>query len=330
MFTELIIDQNKLVKNYHDLANINPHIKIAPVIKSNAYGHDINIVAKTLDPLSPPFFCVDNSVEAKIVEKLGIKTPVLIMGQFDSHNINSRWIYAVKNLSEIEILGKSNKLIKIHLFVDTGMNREGLLLTEINAALQLVSEYHNLIIDGVMSHYACSEIQNHPLNVQQQQTFSALNIASSWKHLGNSFGLVNFPLFKNANAARIGLKLYDSVLTIKSQLRQIKQISAGEFVGYDCRFQAKSDMTLGIIPAGYYHGIDRRLSNKGFVLIGKTRCPIVGLVNMNILTIDISKINNPFLGQEVIFSLEQMARDCNCDVREIMAGISPEIPRITV
>ncbi len=116
---------------------------------------------------------------------------------------------------------------------------------------------------------------------------------------------------KVSNLARAGLALYGyssssfdknlkPALTFTTKIAQIKSVLKGEKLGYDGTHVVKKDMSVAVLPIGYYDGVDRRLSNKGIFLVDNTACPILGRVSMNINIIDISKVPNPKVGQEVV------------------------------
>jgi alanine racemase len=139
-----------------------------------------------------------------------------------------------------------------------------------------------------------------------------LGVSPQFVHIANSSGILNSKkLTRLGNTARAGIALYGidpmfhnnklkPVLSFKTKIAQIKEIKKGEFVGYNFTFKAKNDMRLAILPAGYNDGIDRKLSNKGIVKVRGVVCPIVGVVSMNITTIDISKVVKAKEEEEVL------------------------------
>ncbi|MBI4036305.1 alanine racemase [Candidatus Daviesbacteria bacterium] len=314
------VSKDNLLANYKYLSSLSSRIKVAPVLKSNAYGHGLIQVAKVLDSQSCPFFCVDSIYEAYELLKARIKTPVLIMGYVDPNNLKVKTLpfsFAVWNLELAESISKYQSQAPIHLFIDTGMHREGVQLKDLPVFLVELKKY-NLKIEGVMSHSASVKNETDPLYLNQLENFKKglevckrEGIKPKWTHIAASDGLLNGnlnQLFKITNLARIGLSLYGiseknglkAALTFKTKIVQIKHIKKGGRVGYDGTFTASKDMTIGILPAGYNDGIDRRLSNKGFVKIEDKYCKILGRVSMNLCTIDLSPVKNPQIGSEVI------------------------------
>ncbi len=315
------ISAKALRDNYFYLSKLALGVTVAPVLKSNGYGHGIQLVAKTLDDVGAPFFCVDSLYEAYELQKAKIKTPILIMGYVDPRNLQNRnlpFSFAVYDKEQLKALNMYQQDAKIHIFVDTGMHREGISPSDLPSFLNLIKSFKNIKVEGLMSHLGAGD--NIFATQKQIETFNDAkkNILDSgfrpvWYHIAASSGLLHNADYKKSigNLARCGIALYGieperinknlkPVLTFKTTLSQIKKLKKGEKVGYDFTYTAKKDMTIGVLPAGYFDGIDRRFSNIGYVSIGKTPCPILGRVSMNVTTIDISDVQNPQVGDEVI------------------------------
>lgn len=351
------LSKNNLLHNYKYLCSLNKKVKIAPVLKSNGYGHGILEVAKILDPLKAPFFCVDSLYEAYELLKANIKTPILIMGYTDPENFKVKKLpfsYAVFDSQMLKILNRYQPGCGIHIFVDTGMHREGIPLDELPVHLIHLKQFQNLKIEGLMSHLASADDKEDTLNKIQIINFKkALEtcrkhaIRPNWIHLSNSDGLAfNLPDCK-LNMGRVGLALYGissdpnlkPIVKLKSKIIQIKKLKKEDRVGYGGTFTAKKSTLLGILPLGYYDGVDRRLSNKGFVTVSGILCPIIGRVSMNITTIDISRISNPSIGQEVLVysdnphdknSIENTAKICKTIPYDILVNLAASTKRVVV
>lgn len=331
----ITISREKLLANYDCLSKLDENLQIAPVLKSNAYGHGIQIVGKILDKVEVPFFCVDSLYEAYELQKAHIKTPILIMGYTDPENFKVKKLpfqYAVFDLLSAEILNEYQPGAKIHIFVDTGMNREGVRLDQLDEFLTQIKQIRNLNVVGVMSHLASlrnSQIDNFKLAMN---IFQKHDLDPKWRHLGASSAIKD-PIFRTklaavSNLARVGLTMYESVLELNSKLIQIKNIKKGEKIGYDGTYTAKKDTKIGILPIGYNDGVDRRLSNKGFVTINNKICKILGRVSMNITTIDLTNIPNATIGDAAVFDLEKSAQICQTIPYELLIHLHPSIKRI--
>lgn len=307
------VNEKNLRHNYKYLSSINKKVKIAPVLKSNAYGHGLVPTAKILENLNPPFICVDSLYEAYELTNNGIKTPILIMGFVDPVSLATKklpYSFAVFSKEQVDTLRQHQPNSNIHIFVDTGMHREGILLEELNEFIDYIKKT-DLTIEGLMSHFGESENKNNPLTKMQINNFkSAVNaIKPQWVHISNSGGVLNN--YALGNMGRCGIALFGispstpdeklkPTLSLKTHLVQIKDIKKGESVGYSFTYTAKKNMKIGILPIGYNDGINRRLSNKGFVKLGNANCKIIGRISMNITTIDLSDVKKPIIGDEVV------------------------------
>lgn len=315
------VSEKSLRANYEYLSTRSPDIKVAPVLKSNAYGHGLQIVGKILDDVSVPFFCVDSLYEAYELQKNNIKTPILIMGYVDPENLKGKELpfsYAVYDDEQIAGISKYQKSPAVHIFVDTGMRREGIALSDLPDFLAVIKKFTNIRVEGVMSHLGAGE--NTTATKKQLEQFDIakelihnVGFRPSWFHIAASIGLLNHHDYegKLGNLSRCGIALYGidpeakdrqlrPALTFKTKLNQIKQLQKGEKVGYDFTYTASQPMTIGILPVGFFDGVDRRLSSRGFVLLNKTVCPIIGRVSMNLTTIDISAVKYAQVGDSVI------------------------------
>lgn len=319
VLNKIEISQDTLVENYHQLTSINKNIKIAPVVKSNAYGHGLLQIAKILDDQGCPFFCVDSLYEAYELYKISIKTPILIMGYTNPENFKVKRLpfsYAIFDIKTAQILNEFQPDAGVHIFVDTGMCREGVSLEQLPQFIRRLKQLENIKIEGLMSHLASAKDENDPLTKNQIKNFkTALSFCQSenlnlkWIHLGASDGLLIKQVQEITNMSRVGLALYgisnknnqlQPILKLTTKLIQIKHIRKGAKIGYDGTFEAYNDMQIGILPIGYYDGVDRRLSNKGVVLIKNKPCSILGNASMNITTVDLAKVPDAKIGEEVI------------------------------
>jgi alanine racemase len=351
------ISKANLLFNYRYLRTINHRVQVAPVLKSNAYGHGLSEIVSILDPEKPPMYCVDSLPEAVQIRNIS-RAKVLIMGYIDPLSLSSKkydFSYTIFNLHLAKAVSKYQPGSEVHVFVDTGMHREGVPLKELPEFLTELKKLPNIKIVGIMSHFASADEPKSPQTAAQAKEFQrALEIAAEhgiqpiWKHLAASSGLVAGHSF-NTNLARVGKALYGidpltwnnpklsasplkPTLELYSQIIETKQLSYGEKVGYNGAFRATGKTTIGILPIGYYDGVERRLTNAGTVIIGGTPCPIIGKVSMNITTVDISKVSKTHIGQKVQVisnnptdpnSIASIARTSKTIPHEIMIHLSP-------
>lgn len=356
--------QKNILHNYKYLSSFEKNVKIAPVIKSNGYGHGILNVAKILETQNPPFFCVDSLFEAYELLNGGVKIPVLITGYTNPENLKVKKLpfhYALFTPDVAEALNKYQPNAGVHLFLDTGLHREGIPITKLAEFLKDLERFPNIKIEGVMSHLASSKSKDDKLFLSQIEQFKKglkiikdAKINPKWVHIAATGAIVNpqtRPIVAGlSNMVRAGLSTYGfssstfdknlkPALSLKTQLAQIKQIKKGDMVGYEGTFKAKTNMTIGILPIGYYDGVDRGLSNNGVVKIMGTDCQILGRVSMNITTIDVTHLKNPQIGEEVIVysnnpndknSVENVAKTCNKIPYEILVNLAESTRRVVI
>jgi len=345
------LSKTALLHNFQHLRAMEPQLHVAPVLKSNAYGHGLTQVAEILDKQGAPFFCVDSLYEAKVLKHQGIKTPILIMGYIDPSSLKTSklpFAFVVSNLASAQAIATYQPQAKVHLFVDTGMHREGVIVAELPAFLHQI-RHLELNIEGLMSHFATAdEPDSSQIRLQEQNFQQALKVVRQygirprWIHLSASAGRYS-SLNHGCNMVRIGKALYglppipeidpllQPVLKLTSKIADIKTINKGDQVGYGATYTAGQKMTIGILPIGYNDGVDRRLSDKGVVLVSGEPCPIIGRVSMNVTAIDLSGVAAD-LGQEaVIFSdrpedpnsLINSAQRCNTIAYDLLVHINP-------
>ncbi len=347
-----------LFHNYNYFKKLHPESEVCPVLKSNAYGHGIDEIARICDELKPPYLVVDSYYEALELKKIGIKTPLLVIGYTHPENYRNMKFggiaITVLDKETIEALGNLRKKITIHLKVDTGMHRQGIPFDELEEALNLIKKYKKLNLEGICTHLADADNErSDSFTKKQVDAFKkAILIVEKngfnpkWKHISATAGAGKI-FMKDFNMIRVGLGLYgDSplkdykklkpVLTFKSTIIDIKTLKKGDCVSYGCTFKAPKDMKIGIIPAGYYEGIDRGLSNIGTIYHGKTACKIVGKVCMNLTMIDLSgaKTAKKWDSVEVIGadparenSARKIAEKCNTISYVIWTHIAPTVRR---
>ncbi|HSW88891.1 MAG TPA: alanine racemase [Candidatus Saccharimonadales bacterium] len=352
------ISAYNLKENFTYLANLSDQ-QIAPVLKSNAYGHGLVQTAKILDECRAPFFCVDSLYEAYELLKAKIKTPILIMGYVNPYNLKVKKLpfsYVAYDLELIAALNEYQPGAGVHIFVDTGMHREGIPLDELEDFLYEAKKFTKVHIEGLMSHFGDANDPDNELTKKQIENFQKAeeimrrsNITIKWTHISASGGVLQLQKYQQqlGNVARTGIALYGydpkgvhenlkPALQVKTTLAQIKELKKGEKVGYDFTFTAPKDMIIGILPIGYFDGVDRRLSNVGYVKIENHFCQIIGKVSMNITVIDITEIQNAEIGQEVIVysntlsdknSLYSAADLCKTIPYELLVHLSPTTKR---
>ena len=361
----VFLSQKAVTHNLQIFRGLAAGASVAPVLKSNAYGHGLVPVAEIVSKEKVPFIIVDSYFEARTLRNEGIDTPLLIIGYSLPEDIFGNRLkniaFTITSLSSLKdiaekakgkALRKAKRNISLHIKIDTGMHRQGILIQEKEEATKIVRGNPYLILEGISSHLAESGNTDTKFTEQQiaqwnscvtyfRQEFPALKY---W-HLANTDG--HFHAHIQANVTRLGIGLYGihgpkeliPVMRIETIVTSLRMIAAGESVGYDRTFTADSEMKVATIPFGYYEGFDRRLSNKGCVEIAGVYCPIVGRVSMNITSVDVSEIEDVKIGDKVTVisdvradknSFEEIAKACDTISYEMVVRISPLLKRVVV
>jgi alanine racemase len=357
VLVKVIIFKKRLLKNLYVLQRLKPGLGIAPVLKSNAYGHGLVEVATILDGEDIAFFVVDSYHEARVLRHNGVKSQILVIGftPFDNlvGNGDDSPIFTLTDFEQLQSVSQNlNKLRRFHLKLDTGMNRQGIQENQLDEASALIKRNVNIKLEGICSHLADTdngdkEFTDRQLAVWDRVSEKLKNEFKDLKyvHLVSSQGLIHLSRVQT-NVARVGKALYglsevvpgvQPALELRAKLVGVKRIKSGDAVGYDMTFRADRDMTIGILPLGYFEGVDRRLSNLGQVKYQDKFCSILGRVSMNITVIDLTDALDPKLGDEVVVisadlqdsnSAESIAKLCGTISREIVVHIPQHLRRV--
>ena len=360
--TIAVINKNNIRFNFRRIKVLAPNSKVMAIVKANAYGHGIDEVAKVLYEENVDMFGVAFVDEAVRIRELGIKTPILVF--FPSNDEESELICkhnlqvvassyrTLEALSKVAV--KHNVRIKAHLFIETGMNREGISHLRAPEFMKKCSNLENIDINGVCTHFATA-----PNNIEfaQKQLDIFLKTLNNLKqdgykfeyvHASNSAGIVNLPQ-AHFNIVRPGMSLYGyppekhllsklqvrPVMTLKTNVFLTHRIKKGDSVGYSQLYVADKDTTIATLPIGYGDGYPRTLTGKGECLINGKRYDIVGSVCMDACMVDVGD-DDVKLGDEVILIGNQgsetitafdIAEKIGSIPYEITTAISARVPR---
>ena len=344
-----IVNTNAINHNLNEYKKIDNKSKICAVVKADAYGIGIENVVSSIDK-EIDFYAVACISEAEKLRKQTSKS-ILILNYVDKNNINfcskNNISISVENISQIKQLAKLGHKIKIHLAINSGMNRLGFSTkSSFFNAMQLLQKHKNqIIIEGIFTHFY--DGKNHEKCKKQFDIFMQyLNILKLYfddekilKHTCSSVPAVLFDEFR-LDMVRLGILLYGSnlnlpnikpkqVLKIESKIVSITKTKKGDAIGYSNGFVCSKKMTIGTIPLGYADGIFRSYSKKGYVLCGKTKCKIVGNICMDMLMIDLTNTNAK-IGDKVILvgktknneiTVDDFAKKCKTISYEVLTNI---------
>ncbi|MBQ9795508.1 MAG: alanine racemase [Clostridia bacterium] len=291
MFNKFIIYKNNLINNIKQVKKENPNSMICAMVKANAYGvGDIEVV-KTLNEYAD-FFGVACFFEAKRI-KTHTSKPILILGSVEKQEIDESFRYSCVDIEDLKFLISLNKPIKIHLKINSGMNRYGFKdVKQFKKALNMISQ-SKLILEGVFTHFATTDDY---VNIQMKNFKSFLKVCKNFNvkpivHADNSF--VNEKFNHGLDMVRVGFSLFNRndgwflpVVEIKSQIVQVYNVAKGELVGYDYRCVATKNIKIGVVPIGYADGFDLKLIGIG-LLINNVECKVLN-ISMDCFILDIT------------------------------------------
>ena len=323
---------------------------IVAVVKANAYGHGATTVAGALEAAGASWLAVADIEEGIELRQSGARARILVFGALSVSDLAGVFEYDLTPTIASPAAGRAlqtaaharDARVRYHLKIDTGMHRLGFRHENLRWTLPEVLASPNLDLEAVYTHFATADEPEHPLFEEQRLAFD--RACSTLRELG-----ARFQLRHAANSAallrdsrvwydlvRPGLLLHGvvppplastlnlkPVMSLTSRVVAVKNLRAGESVGYGARFRPDHPIILAVVPAGYADGLDRRLEGHGDVLIRGRRAPIVGAVSMDMLTVDITAIGDVNPGDEVVFLGSQGDGPLqSLDAREMAAAIS--------
>ncbi len=353
-FSAIELNKSALQKNVAFIRSvIGDTCEFVSVVKGNAYGHGIEYFVPMLAELDVRSFAVFNSEEARRVVNTGISFDrLIIMGAI--HNVDLLWaiehqidcyVFTMQRLKEGTAIAKNlGSPFRVHLEIETGMNRTGFEASEWDEMIDFVEKNKkHLQVEGICTHLAGAEEISNYLRIQRQLTlfnevksnFDRREINYANAHIACSAGIINYPE-TIGSLVRVGILQYGfwpskevkmayfsrmqsmddplkRVITWKSSIMSLKSVKAGEFIGYGMSFLSESEMKIATVPIGYSNGFSRALSNRGKALVRGKRVDVIGTVNMNLLTIDVTNVENIAVDDEVVLIGTQQEQSITVD-----------------
>lgn len=319
---------------------IGEECELSSVVKGNAYGHGIEDFVPLAEKSGIRHFSVFSVHEAiKVHETLHNSCEIMIMGMIPMDGME--WVienniqFFVFDLNRLNLALKTAKKVKkparIHIEIDTGMNRTGFTRKEMKKVVEVLKkESEHLKFEGLCTHYAGAEsIANH---VRVKRQIKEFNQCNQWIrkqglnpricHTACSAAAMSYKQSR-MDLARIGIMQYgfwpsketminylsrqstkedplQQVMSWKSEVMSTHLVKTGEFIGYGTSYMAENEMKIAVVPVGYAHGYSRSLSNQGRILINGHRISVIGLVNMNMLIADVTYAPETEIGDEVV------------------------------
>lgn len=363
--TQIHIDRENLLHNLSVLKNRARNIEIIPVLKANAYGHGLLECSKILED-HVDIVSIAYLNEADLLRKNGFKKDILLLvppAHKDAKEIVDLELnttiadYEVATIINEEAK-RQNKVIPVHLFINTGMNRDGIKAFKVEIFVELIKAWSNLRLEGILSHYAASDQVNDEYTLKQKQSLSDIiyslenaGIKINSKHISNTGGLINY-IDEDFNKARTGIGIYGltpnnslkekidlkPVLSLKTRIHHFMELERGDTAGYNFKFISNKTTRLAVLPIGYGDGYSHLLTGKANCIIDNKVFPIVGSICMDLMLVDIGD-ENFHKGDKVILigssedyqiSVYDLADKIGTIPYQITTMLSNRIPRVVV
>jgi alanine racemase len=342
-----------------------PGIKIMGIVKANAYGHGLIEISKSLVANGVDYLGVGFLEEGIILRNAGITAPILVLGgvlgsqvrEFLENNLEiTVSSIEIAERIEHEVQRENRNKARVHLKIDTGMERIGVHAETAQPFVERVSRMPHIDVVGIYSHFATSDERDKSfLNYQLKQFTELLEkikssgISIPEIHIASSGAILDSPetFF---TMVRPGIVLYgiypsqetserfpvEPILTLKSNVVFIKEVATGTSISYGRKYFTKDKMRIATIPVGYGDGYSRGLTNIGEVLIKGQRHPIVGVVCMDQIMVDIGHESDVHVGDEVVLigssgneriSVWELALKSGTNAYEFLTGLAARVPR---
>ncbi len=332
--TWIEIDRNAIQKNIFFIKkSLHPTTKILAVLKANAYGLGIKEVADLMAQNGITWIGVSTVAEAVELRMSFPQSEILILGPSFLSSIETIVQYelkpAVYSVDYLTLLNqealKQNKIIKVHLMVDTGMGRIGIWHDKELSFFKKILSFKHIELEGVCSHFADADKDFDFTRLQHRRFLDFVlklelyGLNPKVLHICNSSGMLRH---KEAHhdLVRIGLLLYGispiegqkineltPAISLKTKIAFLKDVEPGRTISYGRKYIAQKHTKIATLPIGYSHSYNRNLSNKGYVLIHEKRCPVIGTITMDQMMVDVGHVPDVHIDDEVVIIGQQGA-----------------------
>ncbi len=347
-------------------------VTVCAVVKADAYGHGALECSKSLEAEGAKWLGVTSLDEAIPLREAGVQAQILLMTGFwrgeETEIVRLRLTPTVWEPWQIESLDKAAATLgvphPVHLKVDSGMGRLGVAVDQLSAVLMVLQKAKHLVLEGLSTHLASSEIMDAPSVGEQERTFEAARkkvleagFDPPYIHVANTGAVISRRETWNT-MVRPGVALYGyylpfqragrevsggtlrlpvkPILTWKTRILSLRTFGANQALGYNATYTTKAPAHVAVLPVGYADGFNRQLSNRGRVILREHYAPILGSISMDLTLVDVTGIPGAAVGDEVILlgscdglsvdALEH-ARLANSSPYEILCNISKRVPR---
>ena len=362
------ISQSAIIHHDRLRKQIQPSYQIIPVLKGNAYGHGLRAICQILNTIQSEIqmVAVDSFPEYQIVRDQ-TSCAILMLNETNHHNYRyfdfSRTSFVVYTLETVKFLGSLGEQIHIHIFFNTGINREGFQIWQIDQLATILKQYPNLQIQWVMSHLSSSQSSDQTTNQHQldlyKQMLAKLKTQvvcnPQYIHISNTCGMatIDDPLL---TAGRVWLGLYgytwfdtdhpsytkidwlQPALSLISMITALQECVPGDTVGYDQTYQISQHSKIALLPLWYYEWLKRSAWSHRSCLVKWVMAPVRGLISMNLTSIDVTGMQVTRHDPVTIISrdpnqsntIPALALASGCSIYEVLVWLDVSIRRVVV
>ncbi len=376
--TRAEIDLAALRHNLRALKRVAGDARVWSVLKADGYGHGAPAVARTLERAGIDGVAVALLEEAIELRDAGIRAPILVMGGYygDAYEelLAHDLVPVVYHEGHFDALARATRTrgvsdrVLVHVKIDTGMGRLGVAPEQLASLLEYAAAFPQIKIDGLMTHLACADVagEEGAQSIRAQlaefararATAAAHGITPRYVHAANTAGLLRASVDAKLDAVRPGIALFGvapgaaedrvaielrQTLKLRSEIVALRTVEAGAGIGYGSTWRAARKSVIATVPVGYADGLPRSISERraaSAMLVRGKRAPIVGVLSMDLATIDVTDIAGARLRDEVValgtqrgphgedtIRVEDLARDAGLIPWDVMTSISRRVPR---
>lgn len=351
--TVLEINKKKFLNNIDKIREYVGNKELMPVIKANGYGTYINKCLDIVDRFNiVAVAVVDEAIELR---NIGYNNEIFVLNQPTIDELEDIYKYNITvGVSDKKFIKSISSPTKVHLEIETGMNRTGVKIDELDEVVELIKNNFNITVEGIYTHFSSADDNSDYTNYQIDNFKEAINKLKDifnlkYIHCSASNGLLNYKE-DFTNLVRPGIIMYgyesftgvkdlidiEPIARLKTKITFLKEINEGECVSYSRRFTASKKTKVATIPIGYADGFRRTNTNIGYVVIDGVRCPIIGSVCMDSCMVDVTSLDNVSVGDTVyVFDNENVTLEDIAEIDgtinyEILSTISSRVPRIFI
>lgn len=360
------IDLDKVAHNVREIKrHLNKKTLLIAVVKADGYGHGMEEVSQVALENGADWLCVTDPFEGERLRKLGFTVPIFILSppflETVDMIVKNDLIQGIDSAEQAEALDlcarREGKIVAIHIKIDTGLGRSGIMPEKIEEFIKSIGKLKNLKLQGVYTHFASPYVEIEYTRAQYKRFKKTIRIIKEQEipmemfHCANSAAAMDLPDLQ-MNAVRVGFSLCNRHVGIeknsqwnlkdcfvfKTKIKGLRKIGAGEHIGYDNQLITTKEMEIAILPVGYGDGIPTSLANKGYVLIRGKKLPIIGSVCMNQIFIDLTELEEKLsIGEEVVLIGQQkdevltykdIGHEVGAGDAETIIRISQAVPKI--